>query len=274
MPKEREVIMADYREFAMSAAKEAGGLLKERFHHTHTISFKGRINIVTEADMMSEELLMNAIRESFPGHDIISEETKGVLTGSPYRWIIDPLDGTTNYAHGFPVFSVSIALEQDGSIILGVVYNPMLNELFVAERGRGAFLNEKKISVSDTGDLSKSLLATGFPYDIRENPDNNINYFTEMAMKARAIRRAGSAALDMAYIAAGRFDGFWELKLQPWDTAAGWLIVEEAGGSVTDISGEPYYLESPHIVATNGTIHQSMIDTLGAIDPLDRRLLK
>jgi len=134
-------------------------------------------------------------------------------------------------------------------------------------------LNEKQISVSDTGDLSTSLLATGFPYDIRENPDNNINYFSEIAMKARAIRRAGSAALDMAYIAAGRFDGFWELKLQPWDTAAGWLIVEEAGGLVTDISGEEYYLESPNIVATNGKIHQSMIDTLESIDPFDRRLL-
>jgi myo-inositol-1(or 4)-monophosphatase len=273
MQKGKEEAMADYRKFAMSLAKEAGGLLKERFNHTHTISFKGRINIVTEADMMSEALLMKAIQEHFPDHDIISEETKGVLTGSPYRWIIDPLDGTTNYAHGFPVFSVSIALEREGSIIVGVVYNPMLDELFSAERGRGAFLNEKKISVTDTGDLSQCLLATGFPYDIRENPDNNMNYFTEMAMKARAVRRAGSAALDMAYIAAGRFDGFWELKLQPWDTAAGWLIVEEAGGSVTDISGEAYYLDSPHILATNGKIHQSMIDILGAIDPRDRRLL-
>lgn len=265
--------MADYREFATSVAKEAGELLKERFNHTHTISFKGRINIVTEADMMSEEMLMAGIRERFPGHDIISEETKGVLTGSQYRWIIDPLDGTTNYAHGFPVFSVSIALEREGSIILGVIYNPMLDELFVAEREMGAFLNEKKISVSDTGELSKSLLATGFPYDIRENPDNNMNYFTEMAMKARAVRRAGSAALDMAYIAAGRFDGFWELKLQPWDTAAGWLIVEEAGGSVTDISGETYRLDSPSILATNGKIHRSMIGELEKVDPLDRRLL-
>lgn len=254
-------------------ARKAGALLKERFHHTHEISFKGRINIVTEADMMSEELLMNAIRERFPGHDIISEETAGLLTGSPYRWIIDPLDGTTNYAHGFPVFAVSIALEREGSILLGVIYNPMLDELFMAERGKGAFLNEERITVSDAGDLSKSLLATGFPYDIRENPDNNMNYFTEMAMKVRAIRRAGSAALDMAYIAAGRFDGFWELKLQPWDTAAGWLIVEEAGGSVTDISGEAYRLDSPSILATNGKIHRSMMDTLGKIDPLDRRLL-
>ncbi len=265
--------MANYRDFAMSAAKEAGALLKERFNHAHTISFKGRINIVTEADLLSEKLLMNRIGEQFPGHDIISEETKGVLTGSPFRWIIDPLDGTTNYAHGFPIFSVSIALEREGSIILGVVYHPMLDELFVAERGRGAFLNERKISVTDTEDLSQCLLATGFPYDIRENPDNNMNYFSEMAMKARAVRRAGSAALDMAYIAAGRFDGFWELKLQPWDTAAGWLIIEEAGGSVTDISGDAYRLDSPHILATNGKIHQSMIDILGAIDPRDRRLL-
>lgn len=266
--------MTDYSRFAASAAKKAGRLLKERFNHSHTISFKGRINIVTEADMMSEALLMKEIGGHFPDHDIISEETKGLLTGSPYRWIIDPLDGTTNYAHGFPVFSVSLALEQEGSIIVGVVYNPMLDELFFAERGKGAFLNEKGISVSDTADLSSSLLATGFPYDIRENPDNNINYFSEIAMKARAVRRAGSAALDMAYIAAGRFDGFWELKLQPWDTAAGWLIVEEAGGSVTDIGGKEYSLLSPNIVATNGRIHQSMIDILGSIDPLDRRLLR
>jgi myo-inositol-1(or 4)-monophosphatase len=264
--------MTIIKEFAISIARDAGLFLKDRFNANHTIDYKGEINIVTEADMMSEEILKARIKEQFPAHDILSEETARVQMGSEFEWIIDPLDGTTNYAHGYPVFSVSIALKKEGAIILGVIYNPMLDELFFAEKGSGAFLNEEKLSVSDTEDLSKSLLATGFPYDIRENPDNNINYFTEMAMKARAIRRAGSAALDMAYIAAGRFDGFWELKLHPWDTAAGWLIVEEAGGKVSDISGKDYCLESPSILATNGKIHGTMIECLGKIDPLDKRI--
>jgi len=178
------------------------------------------------------------------------------------------LDGTTNYAHGYPVFAVSIALEVEGLIILGAVYNPLSDEFFAAERGAGSYLNGRRLKVSSTAALSRSLLATGFPYDIRTDGNNNINYFKSMAFHAQAIRRAGSAALDLACIAAGRFDGFWELKLAPWDTAAGWLIVEEAGGVVTDLAGGPYNIHSPHILATNGLIHAEMTRIFAATDPL------
>lgn len=256
--------MSNYREFATDIAKEAGTFLKEKLDEKHTIKYKGEIDIVTEVDRMSEEMLISRIGKKFPHHDILAEESAGIESGSEFRWIIDPLDGTTNYAHGYPVFCVSIALERKDEIILGVIYNPVMEEMFVAEKGKGAFLNDKRISVSDTTELSKSLLATGFPYDIRENPDNNLNYFNEMATKVMAIRRAGSAALDLAYIAAGRFDGFWELRLNPWDTAAGWLLVEEAGGLVTEIFGEDYCVKSPHILATNGKIHGKMIDVFRA----------
>ena len=254
--------MNDYRKFTIDIAREAGDFLKERLNDKHTVNYKGAIDIVTEVDQMSEDMLISRINKKFPHHDILAEESKGTEKGSKFRWIIDPLDGTTNYAHGYPVFCVSIALEKENEIIVGVIYNPMIEEMFVAEKGKGAFLNNKKISVSNTVDLSISLLATGFPYDIRENPDNNLNYFNEMATKVQAIRRAGSAVLDLAYVAAGRFDGFWELRLNPWDTAAGWLMVKEAGGLVTDIFGKDYHLNSPHILASNGKIHDKMTDVL------------
>lgn len=265
--------MIHYREFAILIAKEAGALLKQRFHKKHDIEYKGTINIVTEADRLSEELLVTRIKQGFPDHDIITEESAGIQKGSRFRWIIDPLDGTTNYAHGFPFFCVSIALEKDGEVILGVIYNPILDELFVAEKGVGAVLNDEKLAVSRTDELVKSFLATGFPYDISVNPDNNINYFSGLAFKVQAIRRAGSAAIDLAYLAAGRFDGFWELKLSPWDTAAGWLMVTEAGGTVTEISGAHYHLESPCILASNGRIHDKLLHALGQINPLDSRLV-
>ena len=178
------------------------------------------------------------------------------------RWIIDPLDGTTNYAHGYPVFCVSIALENKGKVILGVVYDPMREEMFVAVHGKGAYLNGKKISVSDCSNISKSLLATGFPYDIRESKENNLDYFNSMAINVQAIRRAGAAALDLANLAAGRFDGFWELKLKPWDTAAGGLLVTEAGGVISDIAGKKWNLQSPSLLASNGLIHEQMIKVL------------
>jgi len=252
--------MSDYREFTVAIVREAGQFLKEMLNKKHTINYKGEINIVTEVDRISEEILIGKIHERFPHHDILTEESLGTNSGSDFRWIIDPLDGTTNYAHGYPVFCVSIALEKEDEICLGVIYNPMLNEMFVAEKGKGAFLNGQRLSVSDTRELSKSLLATGFPYDIRESINNNIAYFNAMAVSAQAIRRAGSAALDLAYTAAGRFDGFWELKLMPWDMAAGWLLVREAGGVVTDLSGGDFCLQSPHILASNGKIHQKMIE--------------
>ncbi len=251
--------MEDYRTFAVDIARESGILLKKKLNGIRKIDFKGEIDIVTDADRMSEDMILSAIRNRFPDHDVMSEESAATETGSAFRWIIDPLDGTTNYAHGYPVFCVSIALEWKGDVILGVVYNPMLDEMFVAEKRRGAYLNGSRLSVSRTSVLSHGLLATGFPYDIRNDRNNNINYFNEMARKVRAIRRAGSAALDLAYVAAGRFDGFWELKLMPWDTAAGCLLVREAGGGVTDLFGAPHDLSSPHVLASNGTLHQAMM---------------
>lgn len=254
--------MSAYLESAVSMARQAGLLLKEKFDQPHTIEYKGQINIVTEADHASEALIMARIRKTYPDHDILTEESKGIATGADFRWIIDPLDGTTNYAHGYPVFCVSIALEKKGEICCGAVYNPMLDEMFSAEKGGGGFLNGKTIHVSGTHDLSKSLLATGFPYDVRDSLDNNINYFNHVAVNVQAIRRAGAAALDMCYVAAGRFDGFWELKLMPWDTAAAWLIVREAGGCVTDLSGGNFFLDAPHVLASNGIIHEAMMTIL------------
>lgn len=251
-----------YAESVMDIARQAGQLLREKFGQPHDIEYKGRINLVTEADHASEALIMAEIRSRYPRHDILTEESAGIATGADFTWIIDPLDGTTNYAHGYPVFCVSVALAKSGEICFGAVYNPMLDEMFYGERGNGAFLNGRQIHVSATTEMLKSLLATGFPYDIRDSRENNLNYFQAMATEAQAIRRAGAAALDMAYVAAGRFDGFWELKLMPWDTAAAWLLVEEAGGLVTDIYGNPFHLYSPHALASNGHIHEGIIDIL------------
>jgi myo-inositol-1(or 4)-monophosphatase len=254
--------MLQWKIFAVDLARRAGVLLKENFNQKHEINYKDEINLVTEADKMSEDLIIATISQKFPGHGILSEESP-VFTGvGKLRWIIDPLDGTTNYAHGYPVFCVSIALENEGKIVLGVIYDPMREEMFVAVRGEGAYLNDKKLHVSDVSDLSRSLLVTGFPYDIRESQDNNLNFFNTMALKVQAIRRAGSAALDLAYLAAGRFDGFWELKLKPWDTAAGCLMVEEAGGVNSDIAGQKWHLQSPSLLASNALIQEQMVEAL------------
>lgn len=250
--------MSEWKSFALDLARKSGALLKDMFSRKHQIHYKGDINIVTEADKMSENLIIQEIRRVFPEHGILSEESDAIAGDGKMRWIIDPLDGTTNYAHGYPVFCVSIALEKDGQVILGVIYDPTRDDLFFAERGQGAFLNSEKLSVSTLSNLSQALLATGFPYDIRESKNNNLDYFNKMAIRVQAIRRAGAAALDLAYLAAGRFDGFWELKLKPWDTAAGCLMVEEAGGVISDISGNPWNLESPDILASNGLIHEQM----------------
>jgi len=246
----------------MEIAREAGIFLKNKLNSVHIIDYKGEINLVTEVDKISEEMITSKINTLFPDHDILSEEFTHIDSGSDFRWIIDPLDGTTNYAHGYPFFCVSIALERLDTMIVGIIYDPMLDEMFVSEKGKGAFLNNREIHVSNTRGIIKSLLATGFPYDIREDRQNNLNYFNEMILKAQAIRRAGSAALDLAYVAAGRFDGYWELKLNPWDIAAGWLLVEEAGGIVTDMRGNNYFLESPSILASNGKIHKEMMAVL------------
>ncbi len=251
--------MNGLKDFAINLAREAGNVLKRKFNSTHEIQYKGEINLVTEADKMSEDLIIAAISSSFSDHGILSEESPEQNSQAKLRWIIDPLDGTTNYAHGYPVFCVSIALENDGVIVLGVIYDPLRKDMFVAQRGKGAYLNGKKLKVSKTATLSRSLLATGFPYDIRVSKDNNLDHFNLMAMEAQAIRRAGAAALDIAYLAAGRFDGFWELKLMPWDMAAGCLMVEESGGVISDMNGCKWNIASPNVLISNGLIHDEMI---------------
>lgn len=250
--------MSDIRAFAVETAKAAGALLKENVGKIKKIEFKGAVDIVTEVDRASEELIMARIKKTFPGHGILTEESPELKQDSPYKWVIDPLDGTTNYSHGFPFFCVSIGFEEAGEVTLGVVYDPMLDELFVAQKGKGASLNGDKISVSKIEELGRGLLATGFPYDLRVSKANNLDHFSAFAVKAQAIRRAGSAALDLCYLASGRFDGYWEMKLRPWDTAAGVLMVKEAGGSVTDFSGGPFSIYGPECLATNGLLHEEM----------------
>lgn len=251
--------MHEFKDFAISLAHQAGTLLMEKFDKSVEIRFKGEINLVTEADKMSENLIISAIRKKYSDHGILSEESPAIISRSSMRWIIDPLDGTTNYAHNLPIFCVSIALEKDGIIVLGVIYDPTRRDTFVALRGEGAYRNGKRLNVSHTSELTHSLLATGFPYDIRESKENNLNYFNVLAKEAQAVRRTGSAAIDIAYVAAGRFDGFWELKLQPWDVAAGSLIIEEAGGKIADINGGSWNLSSSGIVISNGKIHEQLL---------------
>jgi myo-inositol-1(or 4)-monophosphatase len=254
--------MKDYLTVASEAARTAGDLLRENIHGIREIAYKGDINLVTEMDTRSERAIVEILRSAFPGHGIVAEEETDTRNASGLTWIIDPLDGTTNYAHGYPCFSVSIALEQEGEIIIGVVYDPMRDELFTARKGQGACLNGKKIHVSGAGTLIKSLLATGFPYDRKVSEKNNLDYFHDLLMASQEVRRDGSAALDLCYVACGRFDGFWELKLKPWDVAAGSLIVTEAGGMVSDLSGGRFDLHAEEVLASNGRIHRQMIEVL------------
>ncbi|MGQ9694776.1 MAG: inositol monophosphatase family protein [Thermodesulfobacteriota bacterium] len=254
--------MSSFKQIAVKAAKQAGIILKKNLSKKRKIAYKGVVNLVTEMDFLTEEIITSLIKKHFPNHNILAEEKVNWQGDSAYRWIIDPLDGTTNYAHGFPIFCVSIALEKDNEIILGIVYDPMREELFIGEKGKGARLNGQKIHVSSVPKLSQSLLATGFPYDLRESSKNNFDHFRNFALRVHAVRRAGSAALDLCYVAAGRFDGFWEMKLGPWDFAAGSLIVKEAGGKVTDFGGHPLNLNSGHVLASNGKIHQEMLSII------------
>jgi myo-inositol-1(or 4)-monophosphatase len=254
--------MSEFLDIAIKAAREAGGLLAERFHQQLTIEKKGEVNLVTDADREAEGLIKRIISSHFPDHAFKAEEGTETSRKSRYLWMVDPLDGTTNYAHGFPVYCVSIALLRDMQAIVGCILNPNLDECFTTEKGLGAYLNGNRIAVSREGHLADSLLATGFPYDIRESSDNNLREFCSFATAALAIRRAGSAALDLAYVACGRFDGFWEFKLSPWDIAAGSLMVEEAGGKVTSWSGGRYDLFTGEILASNGTIHEQMFNIL------------
>ncbi len=261
--------MADFvtrvYEDALRIATQAGAVLRKNYGKTQNIHFKGEIDLVTDVDRESERMIMGFIRERYPDHSILSEESEPLKRDSAWRWIIDPLDGTTNYAHGYPFFSVSIAVEREGEILVGVVYDPLREEMFSALKGEGAYLNGRRIAVSRIDNLRRALLATGFPYDINRSDETNIDYFEAYARSAQAIRRDGSAALDLCYLACGRFDGFWELKLKPWDTAAGYLIVEEAGGKVTGLSGEPYSVYDGNVLGSNGLLHEQMIQVAGSV---------
>ena len=261
--------MSSWQQFldiAVDAARIAGRFQQYRFASALNVTLKGDKNLVTEVDQESERLIVGHLLGSFPGHSIIAEEGEYPQGDTPFRWIIDPLDGTTNYAHGFPWFCVSIGLESAGELVAGVIYNPMHDELFTATKGVGAFLNGQRLHVSSRSPLQNTLLGTGFPYDCASDPANNFDNFIAFQKAARGIRRAGAAALDLAYVAAGRLDGFWELKLKPWDVAAGVLLVREAGGTVTTFDGTEYDVFNHRIVASNGLIHEEMTAMLTTLD--------
>ncbi len=226
------------------------------------VSYKGEVDLVTQYDREAQDMIVSAIEKTYPGYGVLSEEDVNTNAGCRARWIIDPLDGTTNFAHGLPIWAISIALETDKEIVLGVVHDPSRNETFSAVRKRGARLNGRVIRVSATRKLDHSLLVTGFPYDIRRSADNNLRQFAAFAVRSRAVRRLGSAALDLCYTACGRFDGYWEMKLSPWDQAAGSLIVREAGGRITDFAGKDFDIYGDQVLATNGLIHRSMMRVL------------
>ncbi len=256
----------NYLQEAVTAARIAGRYQQYRFASTLNIEMKGDKDLVTEVDKESERLIVKHLLSCFPDHNIVAEEGDYLQGGSQCRWIIDPVDGTTNYAHGFPWFCSSIALEIEGELVAGVIYNPVYDELFTATKGGGAHLNGARLSVSARSPLKNSLLGTGFPYDCATDPANNFANFISFQKSARGIRRAGAAALDLACVAAGRLDGFWELKLKAWDVAAGVLLVREAGGKVTTFDGSPFDIFSGRIVASNGLIHDEMVEMLAAAD--------
>lgn len=251
--------------FAIQIARDAGRILAERFGRNIEISNKGKIDLVTEADLAAERFIIERIQSYYPRHAILAEEAdaSGVIHEGQgeWKWIVDPLDGTTNYAHGYPCFCVSIALERYGKIELGVIHDPIRDETFAAERGEGATLNGRRIRVSDVDDLNRAMLCTGFPYDVRDRGDF-ARHFHNFIMTAQAVRRDGSAALDLAYVACGRFDGFWEEGLRPWDVAAGVLLVEEAFGRVSYYDGSPFNIYQPPILASNGLTHEAMMRVL------------
>ncbi|MFQ6068901.1 MAG: inositol monophosphatase family protein [Candidatus Aminicenantales bacterium] len=254
--------MKDYLDVAREAAWQAGELLRSQIDRENEVYFKGAVDLVTRSDTESQELILDYLSSHFPDHDILAEEGRSEEKRKECCWLVDPLDGTTNFAHKFPVFTVSIALEIKDRIMLGVVYDPMRKEMFWALEGKGAHLNGERIKVSSTRELDKSIVATGFPYDVRESEVNNIDNFSNFVTTVQAIRRCGSAAMDLCYVACGRFDGFWELKLKPWDVAAGSLMVKEAGGRMSDFNNNEFSIYSPQTLASNGLIHQQMVDVL------------
>ena len=260
-PAENTIVTAADQPFLPpmeSIAHEAGALLMDYFDKHIKIEYKGDADLVTAADRKSEALIRDRIRHLWPDHDVLGEEGGLRDTGSDYRWYVDPLDGTTNFAHGYPVFCVSLALEHKDEMIAGLCFDPTRNEMFTAERGKGSRLNGSPIHVSKTTNLAESLVATGFPSHKRhKNP--NIHFYHQITLRTHGVRRAGSAALDLCSVASGRFDGFWEFNLNPWDTAAGVLIVEEAGGRVTDFGGGRFQLNSRETLASNGIIHDALL---------------
>ncbi len=257
---------------AWSAAHVAGELIVENWQRPKQIDFKGAVDLVTSVDRDCERRIVELLRRNFPHHSIIAEEATDLVGGkNDYKWIIDPLDGTTNFAHGYPQFCVSIALAHEEVTLIGVVYDPLRRECFSAIRGQGATLNGDPIRASTVPDLDQALLATGFPYDRRENADDYLAYFRDFLTRCQGIRRAGAAALDLCYVASGRLDGYWELKLRPWDSAAGSLIVAEAGGRLSDFSGDEFSIWGNETMASNGLIHRQMIDVMRGIHHRDQR---
>ncbi|MGB9432911.1 MAG: inositol monophosphatase family protein [Candidatus Acidiferrum sp.] len=253
-----------YLEVAVEVAQEAGKILRDEMEGPPTISYKGEFDLVTQADRRSEALIVSRLQKYFPEHAVAAEEGTGKDTASEFRWHVDPLDGTTNFAHGYPCFCVSMALARKNELLLGVIYNPIYNELFTAARGEGASFNGKKIHCSKIVALKNSLLCTGFPNRNRQSHPN-IHFYWDFTLRSHGVRRDGSAALDLAYVAMGRFESFWEFGLNPWDTAAGVVLVEEAGGQITDMQGQPYVLGGPSILASNGLVHQEMVNVAAEV---------
>jgi myo-inositol-1(or 4)-monophosphatase len=258
-----ETMPKDALAFLYEVAHAAGEVLSRYYHGRFQIDdknpYEGSIDIVTDADRASEDLIVQAIGKNFPDDDILTEETQIALKGSPRMWVVDPLDGTVNFAHRIPIFTISIALVDEGELAAGVVYDPLRRELFAAVRNGGAFLNGNPIRVSVADRLNRSIVGTGFPYDRAVSPDNNLAEFCSVVPRVQGIRRGGSAALDLAYVSSGRLDGFWEPKLKPWDMAAGMLLVKEAGGVVTDRAGKPTDMYTSFVVASNGGIHEQLL---------------
>jgi myo-inositol-1(or 4)-monophosphatase len=254
-----------FERVAHTAAARAGALIRARYREPHEVSFKSELDLVTEVDRQAEALIVEAIAGAFPEHGIIAEESAARAGRDGHLWYIDPLDGTTNFAHGYPQFAVSIALARDGELILGLVYDPLREETFSAVRGAGSRLNGAPIGVSDVKSFERALLGTGFPYDRRQHAAFYLAFFQEAICRTQGVRRAGSAALDLCYVACGRLDAFWEWKLHPWDTAAGRLIVEEAGGRVTDFAGAPHRLDGEETAASNRHLHAPLTDMISQV---------
>jgi len=256
--------LASFVETAADIAREAGALINTYLERRIGFELKGEFDLVTEADRSSERLIVERLEKHFPSHAIVAEEGGGQAGSSEYRWYVDPLDGTTNFAHGFPMFNVTMALERAGELIAGVVFDPVHNEMFAAERGSGAFLNQQPIQVSKTAAIASSLVATGFP-SRKRHMNVNVHFYYQLAMLSHGVRRAGSAALDLAYVACGRLDAFWEFGLKPWDMAAGVLLIREAGGDCSDMYGGPMIMGGPHLLADNGVLHQPMVELFAEI---------